>query len=116
MKSRWWYARVTSPPVGCSKKAAAELQPVNPTAHSFKFSADWSVFGKSLDSGASVNENLIGLFRARRDIFSLRSETDLRRFVAEAMEHPEALPVPIKLYYADEVDRDRYGFPVTKSP
>ncbi|HEY3055330.1 MAG TPA: hypothetical protein VGK31_05305 [Thermoanaerobaculia bacterium] len=63
-----------------------------------------------------MNENLIGFFRSRPDIFPLRRETDLRHFLLEAIERAESLPVPVKLFYADEVDRNRYGFPVTRSP
>ncbi|HEV8660427.1 MAG TPA: hypothetical protein VGS96_17620 [Thermoanaerobaculia bacterium] len=63
-----------------------------------------------------MNENLIGFFRSRQDIFSLRRETELHQFLLEATEHPESLPVPVKLFYADEVEGDRYGFPVSKSP
>ncbi len=63
-----------------------------------------------------MNENLIGFFTKRQDIFPLSRPLDLQRFLADAIDRPlDSLPTPAKIFLADELDLYAYGFPVTKS-
>jgi hypothetical protein len=64
-----------------------------------------------------VNDNLIHFFKQRQELFQLRRDVDLQRFLADAIDRPgESLPVPAKIFLADEIHPHTYGFPLAKAP
>jgi hypothetical protein len=63
-----------------------------------------------------VNENIIGFFQRRQDIFSLARPIDIQRFLADAIDHPaDVLPVPAKIDLSDEARDSSYGFAITRA-
>ncbi|HEX7151549.1 MAG TPA: hypothetical protein VF618_08690 [Thermoanaerobaculia bacterium] len=64
-----------------------------------------------------MNDNLIQFFKQRNEVFPIRRDVDLQRFLADAVERPsESLPIPAKIFLADEIHPHSYGFPLSKAP
>lgn len=81
----------------------------------FNFQADWSTFGSCTFQQSAVNDNLIGLFRQKPDLFPFSRPIDLERFLIDHFDDPSILPLPSKLFYVDETEPRGYGYPVMKS-
>jgi hypothetical protein len=64
-----------------------------------------------------VHDNLLQFLQQRQEAFPFRRDIDLRHFLADAVGRAvEVLPVPAKIYLADEQKSKGFGFAVTKSP
>lgn len=85
----------------------------------FKFAARallWSVFSTAEPRVATVNDNLTSFFQKRQDLFPLTRRIDLERFLTDALDRvADSLPVPAKVFLADELAPQGYGFPVSRS-
>ena len=63
-----------------------------------------------------MNENLVRFFRSRPEVFPLQSDADMERFLVDSFEHPASLlPSPAKIFLADDVALQSYGFPLTRT-
>jgi class 3 adenylate cyclase len=63
-----------------------------------------------------VNDNLIHFLRQRPELFPFRRPGDLRQFLTDALgDAADRLPVPAKIFHADEIEPRAYGFPLMKT-
>ena len=63
-----------------------------------------------------VNENLVRFFRSHPEVFPLASDADVDRLLVDAFEQPASiLPIPAKIFLADDVALQGYGFPLTRT-
>jgi hypothetical protein len=64
-----------------------------------------------------VNENLVNFLRQKADVFPFERDIELERFLVYTFDQPGVtLPVPAKIFLADEIAPQGYGFPVMKAP
>lgn len=62
-----------------------------------------------------MNDNLIGFFRQKTDLFPFTRALDLERFLIDNCEDPSILPVPSKMFFVDEAEPRGFAFPMNKS-
>lgn len=64
-----------------------------------------------------VHDNLIHFLRQRPELFPFRRDLDVRHFLADVIgESAQLLPVPSKIFLADELQPKSYGFALTAAP
>ncbi len=114
-KSRSSFAREPSPS-SVSKAvsgAAAGREPA--TEPAFQFSSRLVHIWQDAPAYTDVNDNLIGLFSQKPDLFPFARPLDLERFMIDNLGDATFLPVPSKLFLVDEAVPRGFGYPLAKS-
>lgn len=85
----------------------------------FNFQADLTtgahLANRPLPTSCSVNDNLIGFFRQKTDLFPFPRALDLERFLVDNLDDPAAFPVPSKMFFVDESEPRGFAFPMSRS-